>query len=30
MGFGVLRSSFGKVTSLVFKWDENAVIRHNC
>jgi len=29
VGFGVLRSSFGKVTSLVFKWDDNSVIKHD-
>ena len=28
-GFGVLCSSFGKVTSLVFKWDDNLVIKHD-
>ena len=29
MGFGVLRSSSGKVTSWVFKGDENSVIKHD-
>ena len=29
MGFGVLHSSFRKVTSLVFNGDENSVIKHD-
>jgi len=29
VGFGVLCSSSGKVTSLVFKRDENSVIKHD-
>ena len=27
MGFGVLLSYFGKVTSLVFKWVDNSVVK---